>query len=166
MHFRFTQRFAADVDDVAAALCDPGYLAVLAEAPKLGAPEVLSREQAGDLVTMRVRYCFVGELSSAVTAVIDPAKLTWVEESTHDLAAHTARFVLQPDHYPDRLQAGGSYRLAPAPDDPGATARTAEGDLKVRAPLVAGAVERAIVSGLGEHLDQEPARLLRWLAGP
>ena len=48
---------------------------------------------------------FVGELSSAVTAVVDPAKLTWVDEATFDFAAHTGRHEILPDHYPDRLSA-------------------------------------------------------------
>ena len=163
MHFELTQRFAAPIDDVADAFADPGYYAVLAESPKLGVPEVLSRDGAGDRVDLRVRYRFAGELSSAVKAVIDPDKLTWVEESTHDLAAHTVTFVLRPDHYADRFKASGSYRLEVDPADPGATLRHAQGEVKVRAPLVASSVERAIISGLKEHLDDEVELLRRWL---
>ena len=37
----------------------------------------------------------------------------------------------------------------------GGTVRTIDGELKVKALLVAGTVERAIVAGLQEHLDEE-----------
>ena len=160
MHFDFTQRFQADIADVADAFCDPGYYDALAASPKLGTPAVLSRTVDGDIVVMRVRYRFAGELSSAARAVLDPDKLTWVEESTHDLANHVVTFTLQPDHYADRFKASGSYRFDVDLADADATIRRAQGDVKVRAPLVASAVERAIISGLKEHLDEEETLLV------
>ncbi len=167
MRFELTQRFAGPVAEVADAFCDPGFYELLADAPKLGRPEVLGREAdaGGQRVTMRVRYRFTGDLSSAARAVLDPTKLTWVEETVHDLAARRARFVLHPDHYADRFRCSGSYWFTPAGDDAGATIRHAEGEVKVKAPLVAGTVERAIVSGLREHLDDEVAVVARFLAG-
>jgi hypothetical protein len=39
----------------------------------------------------------------------------------------------------------------------------AEGDLRVRFPLVGGRVERAIVSGLEEHAELEAQVMTRWL---
>jgi len=166
MRFELTQRFAAPVDDVAHAFCDPGFYELLADSPKLGRPEVLGREadSGGERVTMRVRYRFTGDLSSAARAVLDPSKLTWVEEAVHDLAAHRVSFVLHPDHYADRFRCSGRYSFTAADDDD-ATVRHAEGEVKVKAPLVAGAVERAIVSGLREHLDDEVILLDRFLAG-
>ena len=68
---------------------------------------MLSREVDGDQVVLRIRYLFSGDLSSAVTAVLDPKKLTWVDESLHDLVRHVVRFELQPDHYADRLALPG-----------------------------------------------------------
>lgn len=164
MHFELTQRFSAPVADVADAFCDPGFYEVLAELPKLGRPEVLSRETDGSRVVMRVRYRFNGELSSAARAVLDPAKLTWVEESTHDLAAHRVSFVQVPDHYADRFTCRGSYRFRA--DGASHTIRTAEGDVKVRAPIVGSSVERAIISGLKEHLHEAVDLLERWLSEP
>jgi hypothetical protein len=79
MHFELTQRFAADAPDVADAYTDPGFYATLVAVPKLGAPDVLERTADGDQVLTRIRYRFVGDLNSAVKAVVDPAKLTWVE---------------------------------------------------------------------------------------
>ena len=165
MRFEVRQRIAAPLADVADAFCDPGYYEALAAAPKLGKPEVLDRDADGDQVVLRIRFRFAGDLSSAVTAVLDPKKLTWVEESHHDLARHVVRFELQPDHYADRLACRGSYRLEADPRDPDATIRVAEGDIKVRAPLVASKVEKALISGLEEHLEAEAAIVAAYVHG-
>jgi hypothetical protein len=165
VRFELRQRIAAPVADVADALCDPSYYVALGRAPKLGVPEVLGREANGDEVVMRIRYRFSGTLSSAAKAVLDPEKLTWVEESHHDLAARTVRFELHPDHYGDRFSCRGSYRLVADPADDAATIRTAEGDVKVRAPLVGSSVEKALVSGLREHLEAEADIVARFVDG-
>jgi hypothetical protein len=57
-----------------------------------------------------------------------------------------------PDHYADRFRCSGSYRFESAD---GSCRRRGEGELRVNALLVAGAVEGAIVSGLKEHLVDE-----------
>jgi hypothetical protein len=73
-------------------------------------------------------------------------------------------FVLKPDNYADRFSCRGRMRLDPADDDAGATVRRTQGELKVRALLVAGQVERAILSGLREHLEAEAGLLATWAA--
>ncbi len=152
MKFTIEQRFAADADAVARAYTDPELYAALDGLPKLSQPEVVGHEVDGEKVILRVRYKFGGELSAAARAVIDPARLTWVEVSTHDLAARSATFTMLPDHYADRFRCTGSYRFE-AVD--GGSRRRGEGDVRVKALLVAGAVEGAIVSGLKEHLVDE-----------
>ena len=77
---------------------------------------------------MRIRYRFSGDLSSAATAVLDPEKLTWVEESHHDLAARTVRFELHPDHYADRFSCRGQL-----PADRGSAPTTAPRSARRRA---------------------------------
>lgn len=167
MKFEVTQRFGAPVPDVSAAFADPDLYQALAGLPKLGRPEVLDHTANADgtHVQMRVRYRFTGDLSAAARAVVDPDKLTWVEVADHDLTAHRVSFVLEPDNYADRFKCSGRYRFDPAPDAPDATVRTAGGEVKVRMALVAGSVERAIVSGLKEHLAAETALVERWLSG-
>ena len=163
MRFELIQRVSSTPPEVAEAFTDPGLYAELAELPKLGAPELLDRTVHGDLVRLRVRYRFTGDLSSAVKAVIDPAKLTWIDDSEHDIARRSVTFTMLPDHYADRLVASGSYRFEAAPDDLGATIRTTVGDIRVKALLVAGSVERAIVSGLREHQGDEVEIVDRWI---
>lgn len=152
MKFTIEQQFAADVDAVARAYADPGLYLALVGLPKLTQPEVVGHDVDGDTVELQVRYRFGGDLSPAARAVIDPARLTWVERSVHDLARHHTTFTMLPDHYADRFRCRGSYRFEPTGSG---CRRRGEGDVRVKAFLVAGAVEGAIVSGLKEHLVDE-----------
>lgn len=164
MNFRIEQKVAAPIDAVEEALVDADFIAATAELPKVGGAELLDQQRDGDRVKQRIRYRFTGELSSAVTAVVDRDRLTWVDEAEYDLAAHSSEHEIVPDHYGSRLQASYSNRLEP--DGDGRTRRVAEGTVKVRMPLVGGRVERAIVSGLEEHAAAEAALLERWVADP
>jgi hypothetical protein len=162
MRFQLEQRIAAPVDAVVAVFVDPGFYESLEALPNLGRPELLSREARGSIVRMRVRYCFTGQLSAAVRAAIDPRKLTWVEEADHDVAGHRVTFRMIADHYADRFKSSGTYRFDPAGD--AATTRSCTGDIEIRMPLVGGRVEKAIVSGLREHLGSEVHLVERWIA--
>lgn len=162
MRFTIDQRFRASPDAVARAYADPDLYLALQGLPKMSRPEVVSHQSSGDEVLLEIRYRFSGNLSSAARAVLDPARLTWVEHTTHDLASRTTTFRMVPDHYGDRFGCSGSYRFEA---DGTGTRRRCEGDIKVRALLVAGAVENAIVSGLREHLTDEVAVVDAFLEG-
>src|SRR5919204_4524772 len=131
VNFRIEQRIVAPLPAVEAALLDREFIAATAKLPKLGDPEVLEQERDGDRVHQRVRYRFTAELSSAVTRVIDPAKLTWIDDARCDLTSHATRHRILPDYYADRLQASYDVTLEPLGDS---TRRVATGDLKVRVP--------------------------------
>ena len=152
MRFTIEQRYGAAPRDLAEAYADPALYDRLVGLPNLGAPEVLSHHRADHVAELEIRYRFTGELSAAARAVLDPARLTWVERSTHDLEARSTTFEMTADHYADRFRCRGSYRFSGA--GTGAV-RSCEGDLKVKVLLVAGAVEGAIVSGLEEYLAAE-----------
>jgi hypothetical protein len=162
VRFTIDQRFSAAPDGVARAFANPDLYRAFQDLPKMSRPEVLAHEVDGNEVALQIRYRFNGELSPAARAVIDPARLSWVEHATHDLAARTTRFRMVPDHYGDRFQCSGSYRFE---TDGTGTLRHCEGDIRVRALLVGGAVEHAIVSGLREHLDDEVDVVEAFLAG-
>jgi hypothetical protein len=159
MRFEIEQLIGGPVDAVARLYTEPRFYELLGELPKVGKAEVLDRREDGAVIRLAVRFHFTGHLAPAVRKVIDPAKLSWVEESVHDIAHHTVTFVMKPDHYADRLRSQGSARYEP--DGTGMTRRVTEGDLAVKVPLllgggrVGGAVEGAIVSGLREHLAAE-----------
>lgn len=155
MRFTVEQLIAGPVGAVARLYTEPHFYERLGEFPKLGRPEVVDRQEDGPVVRLAVRFRFTGTLSPAVTRVLDPARLSWVEESVHNLDDHTATFVMKPDHYPDRLRSSGSSRYEPA--GAGQIRRVIEGELAVRVPLVGKTVEGAIVSGLRDHLAAEVA---------
>ena len=158
MRFTVAQDLPGGPDAVIAALLDPSFIASLADSPRIDAPELVDISRDGDRVVQRVRYRFAGELSSAVTAVVDRSKLTWVTETTFDLVGHTAAFVVRPDHYGDRLRCSGTHRYSSG-------GRTIEGELTVRYPFVGKQIERAVLSGLEEHLAAERDLLVRHLGG-
>jgi hypothetical protein len=158
---RVEQRFDAPLAEVEAALINPAFVATLRELPKIGHAELVSQEQEGHRVDQEVRYVFAGELSSAVRAVVDPRKLSWILESEYDLVAHTSTWRIVPDHYRDRLSSSGTTRLLA---DGERTRRVTAGVVKVHMALVGGRVERAIASGLVEHAEAEEVQLNRFLA--
>jgi hypothetical protein len=160
MRFALEQTLPAEVDEVLAALLDPDLLRSMDGLPKLGAPHLLSQEHDGDVVVQRVRYAFTGDLSPAVTRVIDPKKLTWINETTYDLAARRATARILPDHYANKLRCSGTHTFTAGA---GTTVRRIDGDLAVSFPIVGRLVERAIVSGLDDHLRAEADLLATWL---
>lgn len=161
MDFTLTQDITATVEQVEAALTDAGFLATMADLPKIGSVEVLAQSRDGDTVRQRVRYLFTAELSGAVRRVVDPDKLTWVEVSSSDLVVHTASYRIEPDNYANLLE--GAYDATIAANG-GGTRRVATGQLKVHVPLVGGKVEKAIVDGLQENSDAQAELLTAWVA--
>lgn len=161
MRFTVEQRFVTGADETTRAFTEPALYAGFADLSKVSVPEVLACETDGELVRLRIRYRFAGHLSSAARAVIDPQRLSWVDESTHDLSRRHVRFVLRPDHYGERFRCSGEYRIEPDGDG---CRRHASIELKVSAPFVGGAVERAIESGLREHLADETRVVEAYLA--
>jgi len=160
--FRIEQRILAPLAAVEAALLDREFVAATTGLPKLGAPELLDQKRNGDRAHQRIRYRFTAELSSAVTRVVDPAKLTWIDDARYDLVSHTSHHRIVPDNYADRLQATYDVTLEPLGDS---TRRVVDGELKVRVQLVGGRVERVIVDGIEEHAGAEAELLGRWIKG-
>jgi hypothetical protein len=160
VEFRIRQCFGVDVDAVERALYDPAFIEAMGTLPKLGRPQVVAWEDQGDTLRTQVRYAFVGELSSAVRRVVDPARLTWIEDQTTDRRSHRSRFTILPDHYAGLLRCAGTFSLSP--DGAGGSVRVADGRVQVSMPLVGGKVERAIASGLEEHAEFEAELVEKW----
>lgn len=157
--FRFSHPIAAPAPTVRALLVDPTFYARLGALRSTGPAEVVGRREEGDVVHLRVRYAFTGDLPAAARRVLDPSTLTWVEEATVDLARGRTTTRIVPDHHADRLQARAEHEVAATPE--GATRWHGAGEVAVRWPLVGRAVERAIARGLEEHLAGEAALLQR-----
>jgi len=161
VHFSVDQPVAGSCERVEQALLDPAFYRALATIPNIGEPNVLEHTEVDGRVHMRIHYAFTGDLAPAARRVLDPAKLTWVMESTADPASHATTFRMVPDHYRDRLECAGTYTLLS--DGPERSIQHMEGDLRVHFPVVGRLAERGIFLGLKEHLAQEAGVLERWI---
>jgi hypothetical protein len=162
--FLIEQTYASDPDEVARAYTEAELYELIGAVSSLGRPEVLDRTvEDGGKVLLAVRYRFVGRLSAAARAVLDPDRLSWVEHSTHEVARRHVDYRLVPDHYGDRFRAAGRCTTRRGPH--GGAVRTVEGSVRVKGPLVGRAVEKAIVSGLRDHLASEATAVERFLGG-
>ena len=165
MRFRIEQRFDATPGAVCEALVDADYLSTaMGELADISAPSVQEQSRTGAIVRQKLLFRFTGKLPGAVTRVIDPTRLSWIEDTTVDTAARQARFTMTPVHYASFFTCTGTWTVAA--DGANAAVRVIDGELKVRSPIpfVGGHVERAIVSGLRERLAGEPAAFARWNA--
>jgi hypothetical protein len=162
MDFQIVQSLRSAPDRVGAALVDPAFLRRMVELPKLGSAEVVAQARTGDVVEQQVRYLFRADLSGAVTKVVDPDRLTWVEDSSIDLARHVTRCEIIPDFYANLLAGRYDARIEP---EGGGARRTITGALKVKVPVVGGRVERAIVGGLRENAAAQAALIDEHLGG-
>ena len=86
MHFEFTHRFRAPVDQVQKAMLDEAFPAFLLQHhPKMMEASVVSREDKGSIVTRKVRYRPKPIIESVGPKKIPPEYLAFIEESTFDL---------------------------------------------------------------------------------
>ncbi len=162
MRFHLEQPVSVPRDAVVAAVVDPRLYESMNGMPSLGTPSVLEHTVDGDLNLLRIRYAFKGRLSSAARAMLDPAKMTWVVNLEVNVKRYDAEFQMIPDHYTDRIRCSGSYRFDERGND---TDQVMDGELVVNALLVAGAIEKAIVSGFKEHVAEQAKAVERMAAG-
>jgi hypothetical protein len=164
MKFTITQRFTgAAPARVVAAYTNSELYTTFEGLTKVARPEVVARDASGDHLSLTLRMRFIAELNAAARAVVDPAKLSWLQDEQYDLRTLSATVVFRPENYADRFSSSGGYGFAPDPDDASSTIRTITGDLRVRMMLVGGQVEGAVVSGLREHFAEEQPLVQSWL---
>ncbi len=152
MRFELVQRLPGPPAAAIRLYADPAFHTSLTGLTKVDTPTLVDRTEVDDGASVRLHYRFIAHLPGAVTAVVDPDRLSWTEETLYRFGPMTATTVLHPDHYADKLTASLTSRFEA---DGAGTVRRVAGELKVRMLLVGGQVERAIVSGLEEHLAEE-----------
>ena len=163
MKFQLEQNLDVAADAAVEAFANPDFAVAAITHNAIGRPELVEHGVLGDRVHLEVRYHFVGELNAAARAILDPAKLTWVQVSDHDLVGGRVVFRIVPDHYVDRLKCAGRYLVAADESDNTRSRRLLECELNVRAPLVAGQVERVLVDGIKDEFADQVTRLGNWV---
>jgi hypothetical protein len=163
MEFQIEQWIARPRSDVEGAFADADFYQALGSAPDLGSVTLLEREDQGEVVVVRFRMGFTGDISPAVRAVVEQEKLTWVTTARLRRAAHRMDFELAPDYYASLLSCSGSYAFAEDEATGARTHETVSGDLRVHVPFVAASVERVIIGGLRQHVEAEAKLLEQWV---
>jgi Protein of unknown function (DUF2505) len=157
--FSIGQNVAVSPEAAVAAYANPAFYEGRAPSGNISLIEVVSHEDDGSHGRIEVRYKFTGSVSSAVRAVIDPAKMSWITRTDIDQDRRSSTFTVLPDHYPDRLECAGGFTFSAGTSGPASTVVTIEGDLKVHVFLVSRTVEQLIVTGLRTYLAAEVATL-------
>ena len=142
-------------------MVDPEFLEST-RLPDVGPPKVLSREEDGDTVTLRVSYHYTGSLDSLARRVLRTSDVAWVQETRLDRSSHRTTFTVIPKVHAERFQCGGSMQLTEA----GAvTQRVIDGELKIKVPIFGGRAEGMILPGLRSRMNREAELLDEWLKG-
>ncbi len=153
-----TQPIDAPAGAATLVFADPRFYLSRESSEAIAAVELVDHRVDDDRVHLEIRYAFTGELNAAARAILDPARLTWVQATDHDLSTGRVVFSIRPDHYRDRMRCRGRYRVDPVGDDADTSTssiRTVATELHVKAPLVGGQVERVLMDGLRNELDAQ-----------
>lgn len=135
------------------ALLDVTLYRRLGQVSPIGDPEVLADVRDGDTVTQRLRLRFTGTIDPPASRFVDPAKLTWVQETVTDLGRRHSVMRTVPDRYGWLLSFAGWYEIRET--SPSACVQHLECDLRVNVPGLGRLAERGIARGLREHLAHE-----------
>lgn len=136
----------------------------MSQLPDIGVRSV-DQQRIASTLHNTLELAFSGHLPSIVTKVVDPKNLAWIERTTIDLEGSSATFSITPTFYPKYFRCFGTWTLRPLAGPNERSRRLIEATMKVTSPMpfVNGQVERAIVSGLRERLEREPALVEAWL---
>ena len=158
MNFSFDQDIDVSVETALRAYGTPSFYEGRPTVDNISVLEVVDHQDRGDRSVIEVRFRFVGSVSPAVRAVVDPAKMSWITRSEILPEEGRMTFTILPDHYPDRLTSHGEHCFVSgaAPDT---AIVTVEGELSVHVPLVGRSVEKVIVSGVRSYIADEMAGL-------
>src|SRR5487761_1081965 len=150
MQLTVDQPIEASAAQAQAAFADPAFYATLGVLPNISVPEVRSYVVEDGHVRLLLGYHFAGNLSGPARRILDPAKISWSQQSDADLAARRTEVSMVPDNYQSLFSFNGWYRLDK--DGPQRCVQHFQADLRVHIPLLGPLAERAIASGLRENL--------------
>ncbi len=128
------------------------FWASLDDLTKTSKPEILEVSRTGDIAITRLRYALNVDLPRQAARYIDPEDVTWVEQVEWTLPTLSATVNFLPDQGSALMTASGTANVIADGDE---AAREVRGEVKVRIPFVGKKVERAVIDGVGEHLEEE-----------
>ncbi len=152
MDFSVVQTYDASAETMFDLFLRPETKTSLPEFGRISRPEPLDAIDRGDRRIVTMRYRFTADLPAAATVVVNPDKLTWIEETTYDRPTLTGAVRFLPDHYASKMEAAAETRFENAETG---SIRSIDGRFSVKLLFGSGPVEKAIVSGLREHLELE-----------
>lgn len=159
MRFSIDQNVEVSPAAAVAAYGNPAFYEGREPRDNISVTEVVSHTVTGDRIVIEVRFNFSGSISSAVRAVVDPNKMSWITRTEVLTDERRTRWQVLPDHYPNRLTSSGTYTFNDGLVGPDSAVIKVEGELKVHVPFVGGTVERVIVSGLRNYIAAEVTSL-------
>jgi hypothetical protein len=136
-------------------MSDPDFYLGLA-LPDLSQPQILERSEAGDVVSLRLRYAFVGTLDPIASRLLGSSQPAWIQEVrvNRQLGSGVLRFEAEND--PRRLHGQADFILI---EDGEGTVQTVDGELVVALPGIGRMAERRIVPGILVRMDIEAQAL-------
>jgi hypothetical protein len=153
VRFSIDQDVAVTPEVALAAYANPSFYEGRPPRDNISVVEVVSHEDTGSRILIEVRFKFTGSVSSAVRAVVDPNKMSWITRTEVRPQERITNWKVLPDHYPDRLTGSGNYLFSGRGAE--STTIKVEGEFKVHVPIVGRTVERVIVSGLRSYIAAE-----------
>lgn len=162
MRICIDEPIAAGADEAQGAFLDPGFYAGLGELGGISAPEVRSLSVGPQRARVVVGYRFSGQLNGAARRILDPAKLTWSQETDVDLASRRSEVRMVPDNYAGLLSFSGWYELDGL--DEGHCNQHFEADLRIHVPVLGPLAERALAGSIRENLAGTARLVERYLA--
>jgi hypothetical protein len=157
--FRLEHTFLAPLDAVEVAMVDPEFLEST-RLPDVGPPKVLSRDEDGDTVTLRVSYQYTGSLDSLARRVLRTTDVAWIQETKLDRGTHRTTFTVIPKVHAERFECGGVMQLTDKGD---VTERVIDGELKIKVPIFGKRGEGLVVPGMRTRMNCEAELLDEWL---
>lgn len=152
--FGFEQRWNAPVDDVMATYLDPEFWNGITGFSNMAPPELLGIDRDDDARTavVRIKYRVDAKLPAQAARFIDPNNVAWVQETTWDLDALTAKVRFLPVQAAGLIHAEATIVVKSEGDD---TVRELRGEFRVKIPLVGSKVEKSVVGDIGTNLEEE-----------
>jgi hypothetical protein len=155
-----SHHFTASIGDVCDAMGDPAFYAEL-RLPDVDPPELVSRTTEGVRVDVHVRFTYTGRLDPIARRIVGHDHVSWVQQLQIDASTTSAALQVVPAVGMVPVTCTGTFALRAEADG---CARTLDGDLRIKVPIIGSRAEKSLAPGILRRLDIEAAALEAFLA--